>query len=340
MTSSSSSRISAVRPLWAVEGGRVTIAGTGLPVDPVLPEVTIGGVPARLACASSTALTAIVPAGLEGGHTADPDRRARGRDRLRGGRGAARHRPSPGRQPAFDAAGNLYVTFSGSRGQQAPVAIYVVRPDGSREPFVADLPNPTSLAFEPRRPSARLEPVRRQRPPGRRGRQRVRPSPPTSASPAALRSPRMATCSSAIDPARSCAFATGARRSSRAFRPASPRSTWRSGRTASSTSRRRRWRRATACTACRRRVTWKSSMTASAGRRASRSMRTATSTSWTRSRDSAASTVSGWIDHEAEQVVSGGSLIGLAFDPRGGLVLASSDTVYRFARTPTARRPA
>jgi sugar lactone lactonase YvrE len=50
--------------------------------------------------------------------------------------------------PAYDRHGNLFVTFSGSRGQQAPVAIFVVRPDGTREPFVSDLPNPTSLAFD------------------------------------------------------------------------------------------------------------------------------------------------------------------------------------------------
>jgi hypothetical protein len=30
-----------------------------------------------------------------------------------------------------------------------------------------------------------------------------------------------------------------------------------------------------------------------------------------------------------EQVVVGGSLIGLAFDPHGGLVVASSDTAFR-----------
>jgi len=35
--------------------------------------------------------------------------------------------------------------------------------------------------------------------------------------------------------------------------------------------------------------------------------------------------------HEPEAVVSEGGLIGLAFDPRGGLVLASSDTVYKVA---------
>ncbi len=34
-----------------------------------------------------------------------------------------------------------------------------------------------------------------------------------------------------------------------------------------------------------------------------------------------------------ERVLSGGALIGLAFDAQGGLAAASSDTVYRFART-------
>ena len=42
------------------------------------------------------------------------------------------------------------MTFSGSRGQEAPVSIYVVRRDGSREPFVVGLPNPTSMAVDPR----------------------------------------------------------------------------------------------------------------------------------------------------------------------------------------------
>jgi hypothetical protein len=41
---------------------------------------------------------------------------------------------------------------------------------------------------------------------------------------------------------------------------------------------------------------------------------------------------------DVEQLMSGGSLIGLAFHPDGGFVLASSDTVYRFARGPAARR--
>jgi sugar lactone lactonase YvrE len=149
MTSSSSSRIAAVRPLWAVEGGRVTITGSGFVVDPVLPRVSIGGVPARLSAASTSELTAIVPAGLDGGPTPVRVQDAPGETayvEIGAPLATGLHQVD---SPVFDRAGNLYVTFSGSRGQQGPVAIFIVRPDGSREPFVSDLANPTSLAFDP-----------------------------------------------------------------------------------------------------------------------------------------------------------------------------------------------
>ncbi len=148
MTASSSSRISAVHPLWAVEGGRVTIAGSDFVVDPVLPRVLIGGLPARLSSASATELNAIVPAGLDGGHTPVRVPDAPGETafvEIGAPLATGLHQVD---SPAFDADGNLYVTFSGSRGQQGPVAIFIVRPDGSREPFVSDLANPTSLAFD------------------------------------------------------------------------------------------------------------------------------------------------------------------------------------------------
>ncbi len=148
MTSSSPPRISAVRPLWAVEGGRLTISGSDFVVDPVLPRVLIGGAPARLARASGSELTAIVPAGLDGGRTPVRIEDAPGETayvEIGAPLATGLHQVD---SPAFDADGNLYVTFSGSRGQQGPVAIFLVRPDGSREPFVSDLANPTSLAFD------------------------------------------------------------------------------------------------------------------------------------------------------------------------------------------------
>ena len=42
--------------------------------------------------------------------------------------------------------------------------------------------------------------------------------------------------------------------------------------------------------------------------------------------------------HEKERILSGGALIGLAFDGEGRMVVASNDTVYRFAAT--AKPPA
>lgn len=51
--------------------------------------------------------------------------------------------------PVFDPDRNLFVTFSGTRGQQAPVSIFKVTPGGTREPFAAGILNPTSLAIDP-----------------------------------------------------------------------------------------------------------------------------------------------------------------------------------------------
>jgi sugar lactone lactonase YvrE len=51
--------------------------------------------------------------------------------------------------PVFDREGNLFVTYSGSRGQTAPVSVFRVTRAGTREPFVTGIVNPTSLAFSP-----------------------------------------------------------------------------------------------------------------------------------------------------------------------------------------------
>ena len=43
-------RVAAVRPLWAIEGGRITIEGSEFPIDqPQLPTVRVGDLPARVA---------------------------------------------------------------------------------------------------------------------------------------------------------------------------------------------------------------------------------------------------------------------------------------------------
>src|SRR5260221_14790763 len=63
-------RVTAVGPLRAIAGGRVTVQGVDLPVDqPRPPEVRIGEVPARVVHASRTTIAVTVPPGLEGGRT-------------------------------------------------------------------------------------------------------------------------------------------------------------------------------------------------------------------------------------------------------------------------------
>jgi len=51
--------------------------------------------------------------------------------------------------PVFDRDGNLYVTYSGTRGQEVPVSIFRVSRSGRRESYVAGIVNPTSMAFDP-----------------------------------------------------------------------------------------------------------------------------------------------------------------------------------------------
>jgi sugar lactone lactonase YvrE len=50
--------------------------------------------------------------------------------------------------PAVDAYGNTYVTFSGNRGQRVPVSLYKITANYSVKPFVTSLVNPSGLALD------------------------------------------------------------------------------------------------------------------------------------------------------------------------------------------------
>jgi sugar lactone lactonase YvrE len=51
--------------------------------------------------------------------------------------------------PIFDRDGNLFVTYSGPRGQESPVSVFRVTPSGTREPFASGIVNATSMAIGP-----------------------------------------------------------------------------------------------------------------------------------------------------------------------------------------------
>src|SRR5208283_3400392 len=54
----------------------------------------------------------------------------------------------PVANPVVDSNGNIYVTFSGPRGQRVPVSLYKIGSNYTVKPFVTSLTNPTGLALD------------------------------------------------------------------------------------------------------------------------------------------------------------------------------------------------
>jgi sugar lactone lactonase YvrE len=142
-------RVTAIRPPRAIEGGRITIEGSGFPTDSHPPIVRFGNEPARVVCASSAAISVVVPPGLEGGPT---DLRIDGVSGetlvvdIAAPLATGLHQVD---NPVLDRERNVYVTYSGTRGQQVPVSVFRIRPNGTRETFSSGIVNPTSMAFDP-----------------------------------------------------------------------------------------------------------------------------------------------------------------------------------------------
>ena len=144
------SSIASVHPLRAVEGGRVTIHGVGFAVDNLL-TIPVGDAPARVSFASSSRLVIAIPGDLEAGRAPIKIPGAPGETAyisIGAPWATGLHQVD---NPVFDEHGNLFVTYSGSRGQEAPVAIFRVTPDGTREPFASGIVNPTSMTIGPDR---------------------------------------------------------------------------------------------------------------------------------------------------------------------------------------------
>jgi sugar lactone lactonase YvrE len=138
--------VTSVVPERAVGRGRVTINGSGFSVGDVS-EVMLRDTPARIAFASSRRLVITIPDEMEGGRV--PVRLGEttlGQVSIGSIWATGLHQVD---NPVFDAAGNLFVTYSGSRGQESPVSIFRVTPEGTREPFASGIVNATSMAIGP-----------------------------------------------------------------------------------------------------------------------------------------------------------------------------------------------
>ena len=142
-------RIESVKPGAALPGGELSVKGTGFAsLNHIRPLVQFGTVEGSLVAAADNFLIARVPDGASGGV-------------LRVRLGAIESAPFPialGVQvadnlhpvgnPAVDAEGNVYVTFSGQRGQKVPVSLYKITANHAIKPFITELTNPTGLAID------------------------------------------------------------------------------------------------------------------------------------------------------------------------------------------------
>jgi hypothetical protein len=142
--------LTSLEPVRVIEGGRLWLRGDGFPQPESTADlVTIGGVPARMAFAAPDRMAVVVPSGLDGGETPVKVSWLPGATlyaRVGTLLATGLHQVD---NPVFGADGHLYVTYSGSRGQEATVSIFRITGSGAREPFVHGLVNPTSMVLGP-----------------------------------------------------------------------------------------------------------------------------------------------------------------------------------------------
>jgi sugar lactone lactonase YvrE len=140
--------IRSVEPALALPGGDFQIHGSGFCVDP-RPAVSIGDAAAPLIVSSGSLIVARVPETARAGPlVVANDKAASAPEAVSIGVRIAGD-VHPVANPAVDAEGNAYTTFSGSRGQKTPVAVYKIDKQGTLTPFLSDLMNATGLAFSP-----------------------------------------------------------------------------------------------------------------------------------------------------------------------------------------------
>ena len=143
-------RIDDVVPAAALPLGEVELTGANLgPLHFGPPVVLVDGTPAHVSMSRPTRLAFRVP-----------EQASTGLIEVRTPTGASNSAPlrvareltaglHPVTSPAISRSGMIYATISGPRGKQTPVSVVRVSPDGRGTPFVTGILNATGLAFNP-----------------------------------------------------------------------------------------------------------------------------------------------------------------------------------------------
>jgi sugar lactone lactonase YvrE len=142
-------RIERVTPAAAIPGGEMVIHGSGFATRTgARPTVYFGEADAGLMLVTDNRMIVRVPENAGDGAV-----------RITNANGESQPHPvsiglqiadnlHPIGNPAVDIDGNIYVTFSGPRGQPVPVSLYKVSANYAIKPFVTSLVNPSGLALD------------------------------------------------------------------------------------------------------------------------------------------------------------------------------------------------
>lgn len=142
-------QIETVTPRAAIAGGEIAVSGSGFTLNGNLrPRVRLGEKTCSLMLCSANRVILRVPEGAVASElTIDNGAEVSAPAAVAVGACIAENL-HPVANPVVDADGNIFTTFSGSRGQKVPVSIYKIDRLYNVKSFLTDLMNPTGLAFD------------------------------------------------------------------------------------------------------------------------------------------------------------------------------------------------
>ena len=154
--SGTSPRIDTISPLAALPGGEVEVRGANLGSVPIgqngsewrRPVAMLGELSAPVLLTRASRMAIRVPEEAETGRLRILQNGAQSNAvevRVASLVATGAHIVS---NPVMDNSGNIYLTFSGERGQETPVSVFRIERDGEMRPFVRGLVNATGLAVD------------------------------------------------------------------------------------------------------------------------------------------------------------------------------------------------
>jgi hypothetical protein len=148
--SATAPRIESIQPLVALPGGEIEVQGANLgPVSYRRPVAMVGDLAAPVVMSRSKRMMLRVPEEAQSGRLRILQNGAQSNAVQLEVANLIATGVHAVASPAVDGQGNIYVTFSGQRGQETPVSVFRVESGGEMRPFLSGIMNATGLATDP-----------------------------------------------------------------------------------------------------------------------------------------------------------------------------------------------